>query len=38
MGAVGTWAVQDLGLFTLTLLVSGLTAYLVYTMLHPERV
>jgi len=31
------WVVNDLGLVTLTILVSGLAAFLVYTMLHPER-
>jgi len=28
----------NLGLVVLTVLVSGLSAYLVYTMLHPERI
>ena len=37
MGAAA-WAASDLGLVTLTGLVLGLTAYLVYTMLHPERI
>jgi hypothetical protein len=37
MGAAA-WAANDLGLVVLTLLVSGLTAYLVYTMVHPERI
>ena len=37
MGGAG-WLASDLGLVTLTLIVSGLSAYLVYTMLHPERV
>jgi len=37
MGAEA-WATQDLGLIVLTLLVSGLTGYLVYTMVHPERI
>jgi hypothetical protein len=32
------WLGNDLGLVTLTIVVSALTAYLVYTMLHPERV
>jgi K+-transporting ATPase KdpF subunit len=32
------WLDADLGLVTLTALVFALTAYLVYTMLHPERV
>jgi hypothetical protein len=36
MGAL-TWVVNDLGLVTLTILVSVLAAFLVYTMLHPER-
>jgi len=29
---------NDLGLLVLTVIVSGLSAYLVYTMLHPERI
>jgi hypothetical protein len=29
---------NELGLVVLTGIVSGLTAYLVHTMLHPERV
>ena len=33
-----SWIANDLGLVALTLLVSGLTAYLVYTMVHPERI
>jgi len=33
-----SWIANDLGLVVLTLLVSGLTAYLVYTMVHPERI
>jgi hypothetical protein len=37
MGAA-SWVANDLGLVVLTLLVSGLAAYLVYTMLHPERI
>jgi len=37
MNAV-VWVAHDLGLVTLTVLVSGLTAYLVYTMVHPERI
>jgi hypothetical protein len=32
------WVAHDLGLVTLTAIVSGLTAYLVYTMLYPERI
>jgi hypothetical protein len=32
------WIANDLGLVVLTLLVSGLSAYLVYTMVHPERI
>jgi len=38
MAGAAAWVGNDLGLFALTLLVSGLTAYLVHTMLHPERV
>ena len=34
----GSWVSSDLGLVVLTLLVAGLTGYLVYTMLHPERI
>ena len=37
MGAAA-WIANDLGLVVLTLLVSGLSAYLVYTMVHPERI
>jgi K+-transporting ATPase KdpF subunit len=37
MGSFG-WVTDDLGLLTLTLVVGALTAYLVYAMLHPERV
>jgi len=37
MSAAG-WVSNDLGLVTLTLIVSGLTAFLVYAMLHPERI
>ena len=37
MGAAA-WVARDLGLVTLTGLVFALTAYLVYTMLHPERI
>jgi hypothetical protein len=37
MGAEA-WVVHDLGLVVLTVLVSGLTAYLLYTMVHPERI
>ncbi len=33
-GGVGS----DLGLFVLTVVVFGLSGYLVYTMLHPERI
>ena len=36
MGALA-WVVNDLGLVLLTILVSGLAGFLVYTMLHPER-
>ena len=32
------WVGHDLGLVTLTAIVFALSAYLVYTMLHPERV
>ncbi len=32
------WVANDLGLFVLTLIVAGLTAYLVYAMVHPERI
>lgn len=31
------WVVQNLGLLTLTLICVGLTLYLVYCMIHPER-
>ena len=31
------WMVQHLGLVTLSVLCLGLTAYLVYCMIHPER-
>jgi K+-transporting ATPase KdpF subunit len=34
----GGWVASDLGLVTLTVVVLGLTVYLVYTMLHPERI
>jgi F subunit of K+-transporting ATPase (Potass_KdpF) len=37
MGSLG-WVTNDLGLLALTMVVSALSAYLVYTMLHPERV
>ena len=37
MGSLG-WASSDLGLLALTAVVGALTAYLVYAMLHPERV
>jgi K+-transporting ATPase KdpF subunit len=33
-----SWIVNDLGLVVLTALVAGLTAYLVYAMLYPERI
>ncbi len=33
-----TWVANDLGLVVLTAIVAGLTAYLVYTMIHPERI
>jgi F subunit of K+-transporting ATPase (Potass_KdpF) len=33
-----SWVANDLGLVVLTLIVLGLTAYLVYTMVHPERI
>ncbi len=36
MGALG-WVEQNLGLTVLTVLSLGLTVYLVYVMLHPER-
>ena len=32
-----SWVTHDLGLVLLTTVVTGLTAYLVYTMLHPDR-
>jgi K+-transporting ATPase KdpF subunit len=32
------WIAQDLGLVVLTLVVVALTAYLVYAMVHPERI
>jgi len=35
---VASWVAADLGLVVLTVLVSGLTAYLVYAMVHPERI
>jgi len=38
MTGAAAWVANDLGLFVLTLLVLGLTAYLVYTMVHPERI
>jgi len=31
------WVVQHLGLVTLSLLCLGLTFYLIYCMIHPER-
>jgi len=37
MGGDG-WLASDVGLVTLTVIVSGLSAYLVHAMLHPERV
>ena len=37
MGSAG-WVASDLGLVTLTAIVFALSAYLVYSMLHPERV
>jgi len=36
--SAAAWVANDLGLFLLTLVVMGLSAYLVYTMLHPERI
>ena len=33
----GGWVANDLGLVVLTVLVLGLTVFLVYTMVHPER-
>ncbi len=33
-----SWFADHLGLLVLTLVVAGLTAYLVYTMVHPERI
>ena len=36
MGSV-SWVVDNLGLLCLTLLCLGLTVYLVYCMIHPER-
>ncbi len=33
-----SWVSADLGLVVLTLLVAGLTAFLVWAMVHPERV
>jgi hypothetical protein len=32
------WAAHDLGLLVLTVLVLGLTAFLVHVMIHPERI
>ncbi len=32
------WASHDLGLLVLTIVVLGLTAFLVHVMLHPERI
>jgi K+-transporting ATPase KdpF subunit len=37
MGSAG-WVASDLGLVILTALVFGLSGYLVYSMLHPERI
>ncbi|HTT15898.1 MAG TPA: potassium-transporting ATPase subunit F [Thermoplasmata archaeon] len=34
---VAAWIAHDLGLVVLTLVVVGLAGYLVYTMVHPER-
>ncbi len=31
------WLTQNLGLIVLTVLAVGLTIYLVYSMVHPER-
>lgn len=36
MGAID-WITANFGLTVLTLLAVGLTAYLVYVMVHPER-
>jgi K+-transporting ATPase KdpF subunit len=36
MGLV-PWVQQNLGLVTLTAVALGLTVYLVYAMIHPER-
>jgi len=32
-----TWVSQNLGLMSLTLICVGLTVYLIYCMIHPER-
>jgi len=32
------WVAQDLGLLVLTLIVVALISYLVYAMVHPERI
>jgi K+-transporting ATPase KdpF subunit len=31
------WVAVNLGLFALTLTTAGLTVYLIYAMIHPER-
>lgn len=31
------WVVQNLGLLSLTVICAGLTFYLIYCMIHPER-
>jgi len=36
MGPLG-WLSQNLGLVSLTFICVGLTVYLVYCMIHPER-